>query len=721
MRFLKKLFALLCISLSSSWLSLAFNPADVTTVHFVSSCHLDIGFADTAANIVNRYFDRFFLASISVSNTLRQMGGDERLVFVTHPYLLSLYFDCPPNMGIHCPDDNSVKMVEDAIGRGDISWHAMPFNSQLEIMDADLLDFSIKLAHDLDKRFNKPPKVTMSQRDVPGTSRAIIPTLVKNGVAAITVGVNGGSMPPSVPPVFVWKNEDTNQSVLGLWHPGGYGGQHGVTPDCVVGVDGFDHALVYGFRGDNSGPPSVKEVLADLAAIKKMFPNAVVLSTDFESFVQQLLTVKDKLEVVTGEIGDTWIYGVPSDPVKVSQMREIMRARADCVQQARCDDKDERFYNFSRLLLKGPEHTWGGDTKQFLNDYTNWLNKDFHAVLTKENYVKTVSSWIEQRDWAIRYPLEALQDHPLSSEIKERLAGLMGQVPSTNGFQQVTNLSSTFECGAIEIGFSSSTGAITHLVNISNGYVPLASSDYPLAKLVYQTFTQDDFQTFMSEYNYISASASSWLSKDFGKPGLNGTLHQTLNPYVKELWQSKNYSHQVFLLQLSFPGSAFTDYGAPGVVWERVTVPLNKTQNVKILIEFNMINKTATRIPECLSVHFQPKVDLESNKMLIKKIGQMVDPMNVLNNGSQHLHGLDPVEGGVFYGSTIEFTSLDTAVAAIGKPNPFPTPAVKPSEEDGFAFIISDNLWGTNYVMWSPFLPGEASTKYRMSINLQME
>ena len=47
----------------------------------------------------------------------------------------------------------------------------MPFNSQLEVMDANLLNFSVKLGHDLDKRFNKPFKMTMSQRDVPGTSR----------------------------------------------------------------------------------------------------------------------------------------------------------------------------------------------------------------------------------------------------------------------------------------------------------------------------------------------------------------------------------------------------------------------------------------------------------------------------------------------------------------------------------------------------------------------
>lgn len=104
-------------------------------------------------------------------------------------------------------------------------WQAMPFNSQLELLDVDLLDFSIKLTHALDKRYGKAPTVTMSQRDVPGTTRSIIPTLVDNGVQAITVGVNTYSMPPAVPSAFVWHHPPTNQSVLGMWHPGGYGGQ----------------------------------------------------------------------------------------------------------------------------------------------------------------------------------------------------------------------------------------------------------------------------------------------------------------------------------------------------------------------------------------------------------------------------------------------------------------------------------------------------------------
>lgn len=54
--------------------------------------------------------------------------------------------------------------------------------------------------------------------------------------------------------------------------------QHGVTPDSTVVVPGCSHALVYGFRGDNSGPPSVKEVLSDYAAMRKLFPNAKQVS-----------------------------------------------------------------------------------------------------------------------------------------------------------------------------------------------------------------------------------------------------------------------------------------------------------------------------------------------------------------------------------------------------------------------------------------------------------
>lgn len=41
-------------------------------------------------------------------------------------------------------------------------------------------------------------------------------------------------------------------------------------------IDGVEHALMFGIRGDNTGPPASTEVKKDWAAIKKIFPNATV-------------------------------------------------------------------------------------------------------------------------------------------------------------------------------------------------------------------------------------------------------------------------------------------------------------------------------------------------------------------------------------------------------------------------------------------------------------
>lgn len=47
--------------------------------------------------------------------------------------------------------------------RGDIYWHALPFNGQLEFFDVSLLEFAVQLTHELDIKFGFPPKRTMSQ------------------------------------------------------------------------------------------------------------------------------------------------------------------------------------------------------------------------------------------------------------------------------------------------------------------------------------------------------------------------------------------------------------------------------------------------------------------------------------------------------------------------------------------------------------------------------
>jgi hypothetical protein len=96
----------------------------------------------------------------------------------------------------------------------------------------------------------------------------------------------------------------------------------------------------------------------------------------------------------------------------------------------------------SGLSIGSPEHTWGTDVKTTLHDETNWLNADFHKVqFTASNFLATTgarqaacvaiacrhewdalnpftASWIEQRNWGLAYPLEALGTHPLAADIR---------------------------------------------------------------------------------------------------------------------------------------------------------------------------------------------------------------------------------------------------------------------------------------------------------------
>ena len=59
---------------------------------------------------------------------------------------------------------------------------------KVELYDADLLNYAVDLGHSLDRQFGLPPKITASQRDVPGLTRAAVPLLADRGVKAISGG-----------------------------------------------------------------------------------------------------------------------------------------------------------------------------------------------------------------------------------------------------------------------------------------------------------------------------------------------------------------------------------------------------------------------------------------------------------------------------------------------------------------------------------------------------
>ena len=192
------------------------------------------------------------------------------------------------------------------------------------------------------------------QRDVPGLTRSVLNTFKWSDIRALSVGVNPFSAPPGVPhnKIFRWRDEASKSEVLAFWHPYGYGG-HTVQPDgsvvqltpaqdCVYSPpdteSGGRHILCFSWRSDNQGPfEDPADVMRVFDAARAAFPGADVKASTFDAFVKQVLPHWQAFEVVTSEIGDTWIWGVASDPIKAQQFRAIQRMRSECITSESCN------------------------------------------------------------------------------------------------------------------------------------------------------------------------------------------------------------------------------------------------------------------------------------------------------------------------------------------------------------------------------------------------
>jgi hypothetical protein len=53
--------------------------------------------------------------------------------------------------------------------------------------------------------------------------------------------------------------------VIGMYHPGGYGGIE--RSDAVI-VDGFGEALIMDWRGDNAGPHTLQQAIDSYKSIR---------------------------------------------------------------------------------------------------------------------------------------------------------------------------------------------------------------------------------------------------------------------------------------------------------------------------------------------------------------------------------------------------------------------------------------------------------------------
>jgi hypothetical protein len=148
----------------------------------------------------------------------------------------------------------------------------------------------------------------------------------------------------------------------------------------------------------------------------------VVASDAFDDFISAVLPVRDALPVVSAEIGDTWIQGASSDPLKVAQYRAVLRLRASCIAAGECDPTAPTFRTFDRLLMKLGEHTWGWNGGIVREQ--SWANDELqHSLKTNAQFYTSPWTWVEQRMF-INNALDALPPSPFKRAVLAELAAI---------------------------------------------------------------------------------------------------------------------------------------------------------------------------------------------------------------------------------------------------------------------------------------------------------
>ena len=162
--------------------------------------HLDVGFTDYSANILQKYLKEYIPNAIRVGNELK--GTDTPFIWTVGSWLI--------RQALKADADGS---VERAVRDGILNWHALPFTTHTELMSKELFEYGLSLSGQLDVRFGRTT-TDAKMTDVPGHTVAAVPLMEKAGVRFLHIGVNPATPVPKVPPVFRWKNGESSIVVM---------------------------------------------------------------------------------------------------------------------------------------------------------------------------------------------------------------------------------------------------------------------------------------------------------------------------------------------------------------------------------------------------------------------------------------------------------------------------------------------------------------------------
>jgi len=646
------------------------SPSNIKKVYVTFKTHLDIGYTSSARKITKNLIDWKLPTVIRTSKELAKRGFKHKLVDTYGAWVINEALD--QKKGI------SLKELEEAISAGTITWSAMPFSLHSEYFDHSLYEFILSISKKLDVRFGKTTiagKVT----DVPCHTINIVPLLAEAGVKFLHIGSNGACVNPEVPDTFIWRHKDGSEIIV-MYCGNGYG-----SDQCV---DGFDEALGLVMKGDNMDPWTMPEVIYAFDELQKKYVNAEIVGAPMDAFAEKLISVKNKLPIITQELGDTWVFGTASDPLLTSQFRELSRLRKYWIIENKVDKQDAGFEQFSNRLALVGEHTWGLDMDVYLNDQENFENLKFNNTRSHSNFRFMEESWKEKREY-IEKAVLSLKNPDLIKMANTALKNLVPQQPELGSFSRTSM--TDFETPHFIFSIDNQ-GSINKLIDktIHKDW----ASNKNIGLFRYQTFDSTDYEKYNQAYWKTNPPPVS----DAPKTGLAATYATSnmWNPQIKYIYSSNLTSGFEILIELILSSELTLKYGCPQKIYSRIFFPNDKPE---IHFELSWFDKPASRMPEAIWFSFIPDVT-DNNGWSFEKLGGLISPVNVISNGSRNIHSIDKTINYSSSDGKLNIETLDANIVSPGIPSILNFHNQIPDMKNGIHFNLCNNLWVTNFTAW---------------------
>ena len=541
--------------------SSAATNSTVREVIVVCKTHFDIGYTHRVKDLIPYYRTTMIDRALAAMEATTSLPPEQQFAWTAPGWVMSKALEDWPGQ---TPERRA--RLDAAFQSGKFITHALPFTLESDACEPEEMARGLGFSAALSRKYGLPLARSGKMTDVPGQTAALATVLGNAGVKFMHIGCNWPSGFVRTPGLFWWEGPDGSR-VLTLYSPI-YGTCTALWPKQWLGKNdpGIGGGLLpppdWKHRTwaaiivtpDNSGPPKANEIRALFQDASRVMPGVTFRMGTLDDFANAILAENPNLPVVRGDMADTWIHGVMSDPggIKLSRETHPLLVNAETLNTQLCGWKiplpnpaQEVALGYEKMLLYG-EHTWGRSPA--INQYGD--------AFTNAN-PKTVSdleaSWEDKTDYIrdasrIARSLMATNLQSLATEVKCDQPGVVVYNPLP------WPRSGWAEAGGITV-FAREVPACGYLT------CPLPPRSIRMAPVTSTNQGAIENEFFKITLDPAKGAMVSLLDKRTGREWVDGAAEHDFGQYLNERFTYEQTLEYTVAYQ---QGRAFQAFGAKG-------------------------------------------------------------------------------------------------------------------------------------------------------------